>query len=139
MVEIVEEPKAQPPRPAELKRLLGRTSVLWNDLKALSSREYAPLSEEWTRPGRKYAWSLRLKVRSRTLCYLLPRDRHFIVAVVLGERAVEAARRSSLSSSILEAIDAAHPYVEGRGVRLEVRTREDLAQAQALCAIKMAN
>ena len=62
-----------------------------------------------------------------------------MVAFVLGERAVDAAHRSSLSSAILDSIDAARPYAEGRGVRVEVRTRKDLADITTLAAVKMAN
>jgi hypothetical protein len=139
MAERVHDDHPRPPRPADLAELLGRAGGLWDDVKAHAAREFAPISEEWTRPGKKYSWSLRLKHRARTVCYLLPRPRHFLVAFVLGERAVAAAHQSTLPRSVLEAIDAARPYAEGRGIRIEVRTRKDLAQIRTLAAIKMAN
>ena len=38
-----------------------------------------------------------------------------------------------------EVIDAAKKYPEGRGIRIEVRNRNDLDVAERLAAIKMAN
>ena len=49
---------------------------------------------------------------------MTPRERHFLVGFVLGERAVEAARESRLPESILAEIDGATKYAEGRGVRI---------------------
>jgi hypothetical protein len=57
----------------------------------------------------------------------------------LGEKAVKAAHESDLSASVLEAIDSAKKYAEGKGVRLEVRSVEDVRNVEKLAIIKMAN
>jgi hypothetical protein len=44
-----------------------------------------------------------------------------------------------LPVSVLKIIDNAKKYVEGRGVRLEVRSAEDVRNVEKLAAIKMAN
>lgn len=54
---------------------------------------------------------------------LKPRDSD--LAVVLGDS--------------LEMIDGSDVYAEGRAVRFEVRTREDVGTAVRIAAIKMAN
>jgi hypothetical protein len=40
---------------------------------------------------------------------------------------------------VLDIIERAPRYAEGRGVRLDVRTRKDIENVTALAAIKMAN
>ncbi len=48
-----------------------------------------------------------------------------------------AAHHSDLPTSILEAIDSAKKYAEGRGVRLEVRNAKDVTHIEKLAIIKM--
>ena len=52
---------------------------------------------------------------------------------------VKAAHQGDLPDSVLNVIDSATKYVEGRGVRIEVRTRNDLESVKSLAAVKMAN
>ena len=52
---------------------------------------------------------------------------------------MKAAHESDLPVSILKIIDNARRYAEGRGVRLEVRSAEDVCNVGKLAAIKMAN
>jgi hypothetical protein len=61
------------------------------------------------------------------------------VGFVLGERAVKAARQSALSDKVQTLIDDAKKYAEGKGVRIEVRSKKDRDDVEKLAAIKMAN
>ena len=129
--------KARKPGPTALATALGRTSSAWNKLKAYLAAEYAPLSEEWKYYGQKYGWTLQLKQKKRTVLYMTPCLRHFIVGVVLGERAVRTARKSDLPEWVVDMINRATKYVEGRGIRLEIKRQSDLAVVEKLAAIKM--
>lgn len=60
-------------------------------------------------------------------------------STAFGERAVEAAREAGLPAEILEMIESARKYAEGRAVRLEIHDAEGVALARRLAAIKMAN
>ncbi len=131
--------RSKKPRDADVAEVLGRAKGRWDELHALMDSQYAPVTDEWTFAGAKYGWSQRLKRKKRTILYLIPCRRHFLVAFVFGEKAVKAARASDLPASVLKAIDAAKKYVEGRGVRIEVRTKKDLAIVEKLAAIKMAS
>jgi hypothetical protein len=64
--------------------------------------------------------------------YLIPCKSHFIAAFVLGEKAVKAVNKSDLPASILERINKAKKYVEGRGISIEVRNKKDL---RPLCGL----
>jgi hypothetical protein len=131
--------KLNKPRAGELRKVLGRASAHWDDLKTHIAAEYAPLDETWNFAGANWGWSLRLKQKKRTVLYMTPRKGYFSVGFVLGEKAVRAAHGSNLPDSILTAIDGAKKYAEGRGVRLEIRNKKDLKITKELTAIKMAN
>jgi hypothetical protein len=131
--------KARVPEEKDLVEVLGRSKNLWDQLKAHVEREYEPLTEKWSFSGKQYGWSLGLKRKKRTVLYLIPCARHFLVAFVLGEKAVKAARDSDLPAPVLKMINSARVYVEGRGVRFEVRKKADLAAIEKLAAIKMSN
>ena len=67
------------------------------------------------------------------------REKRFLVGFALGEKAVRAAHEAALPTSLLAVIDEAPKYAEGRGVRIEVRTKKDLDAVRKLAAVKMAN
>lgn len=131
--------KSNSPEPGQLKETLGRSSSLWNQLREYLAAEYQPLAEEWIFSGEKWGWSVRLKRKKRTILYMTPRKKHFLVGFVLGEKAVKVAHDGDLPKSVLELIDGATRYAEGRGVRIEIRFKKDLEITKKLAAIKMAN
>ena len=131
--------KSKQPRPSDLQKTLGRSQRHWEELIRHLGAEFAPLDRTWQFPGEKWGWSLRLKQKKRTVLYMTPCRGFFLVGFVLGEKAVRAAHDSPLPDSVLAIIDEAKKYAEGRGVRIAVRARKDLAAVQKLAAIKMAN
>lgn len=131
--------RSKQPRTGDLTKVLGRTGPHWDSLTAHIAAEYAPLDATWSFAGAKWGWSLRLRRKKRTVLYMTPCEKHFLVGFVLGEKAVKAAHQGGLPDAVLSTIDAARKYVEGRGVRIEVRSKKDLEVAKRLAAIKMAN
>jgi hypothetical protein len=131
--------KAKPPRAGDLKRTLGRAGAHWDGLTAHLAAEYAPLEETWNFAGANWGWSLRLKQKKRTVLYMTPCKGLFLAGFALGEKAVKAAHESPLPGSILKVIDEAKKYAEGRGVRIEIKSKKGLEIAKKIAAIKMAN
>ncbi|UCG85726.1 MAG: DUF3788 domain-containing protein [Gemmatimonadota bacterium] len=131
--------KSAPPKADQLATALGRARRLWEDLVTALASQHPPLTETWKFGGKQWGWALQLKQRKRTVVYLTPCRGHLMAGFALGEKAVNAAHRSDLPSSVLAVIDSAKKYAEGRAVRLEVRTKKDAAAVQQLAAIKMAN
>jgi hypothetical protein len=74
----------------------------------------------------------------RTILYMIPCRGHFVASFALGEKASAAAHSGGLSPALLELIERAHRFPEGRGVRLEVRTKKDVTSVEQLAAVKMA-
>jgi hypothetical protein len=131
--------KSSPPPADELALTLGRASVAWNRLKDLIAVSFAPVTAEWGFTSKTTGWGLRLKRPERTVLYMIPCRGYFLASFALGEKAVSATRASGLPASILEAVDRAPKFAEGRGVRLEVRTVRDVEHVAALATIKMAH
>jgi hypothetical protein len=131
--------KARPPEDQELSKVLGRSLRVWSRLKELLAEDHPPMTESWGYAGKDYGWSLRLERKKRRVIYLTPQERHFLVGIVLGEKAVKAARQARLPPEVLERVEAAPRYAEGRGLRLEVRFKKDIDAIRELARAKMAN
>jgi hypothetical protein len=127
--------RTQPPTDEELSTELGAARALWDELLA----ELALPIQEWNSYSPKAGWSMKLKLKKRTILYLAPCHGSFRVAFILGAKAVEAARQAKLSKALLKIIDEAPRYPEGTGVRLEIKARKDLAAVKKLAGIKLAN
>jgi len=129
--------KSRRPSEAELAAALGRSHALWTAIKTKMTAQCGPLAEEWKYSGKPYGWGFRLVYRKRTILHLVPGERHFLAGFCLGAKAVAAARQAGLSPAVLAAIEAAPQYAEGRGFRMEVRTKADAAEVLTLAALKL--
>jgi hypothetical protein len=128
-----------PPEPAELREVLGRSFTAWDGLRARICEDYGQVVEEWAVPAKKYGWSLRLKLKKRTILHLGPRLKHFTVAIILGEKAVAALRESDLAPEVISMVDQSKRYTEGRVIRFEIRSKRETAVVEALAKFKMEN
>ena len=134
---VFEDPTG-PPTPADLREVLGSAAQLWSQLIDDVRVHAGDLAETWNFAGTKYGWSLRLIRRERVLVHMTPLPERLLVGVALGEKAIATARASGLASERTLGIVAAAPkYAEGRGVRFEVATEDDLAVAKELARIKL--
>jgi uncharacterized protein DUF3788 len=128
---------AQRPDAESLKAALGPASPLWDAIRPFASSHWDPVGEEWVFSSKKAGWSVRLRHKGKIVLYLIPQEGYFLVGFVLGDRAVEEARRAGLPKAVLEQINGARKYAEGTGFRFEVRTQEDLRAVEKLARIKM--
>jgi hypothetical protein len=129
--------EAGPPDARELADSLGRAGPLWEELVRHVCEKYPPVTEAWNHGGDKFGWSLRLKRKDRILLYMTPQLGQFLLGVVFGEPAAERAHEEGLPEEVLELIDGAPRYGEGRGIRLPIRTEDDLETAMTLAALKL--
>lgn len=130
--------KTQPPREDDLREVLGKAYTAWQALRdELTSR--FELTPEWGFTSKSTGWGLRLKREARAILYMTPGRGFFRASTALGEKAVRAAHELPLPAHLLEIIDAAPKYAEGRGVRIEVRSKGDVKPLVALAEIKLAH
>lgn len=131
--------KLKPPQPQQLAPTLGKSFFYWNELKELIENRFRPVSFEWGFTSKTTGWGLRVKSEKRTILYLTPCEGYFLASFALGEKAVKAAHESNLPATVLQIIDTAKKYAEGRGVRLEVKSAGDVRNIEKIAIIKMAN
>jgi hypothetical protein len=131
--------KATIPDESALAAALGPAHALWCELRADIGRLFGPVDEEWAYSGKAYGWSLRLKRKSRAIVYLTPLASGMRVSFAFGERAVELARQAELPAHVIELIESAPRYPEGRAVRMAVADDADVRLAVRLAEIKMAS
>lgn len=131
--------KTKPPDEEDLAMALGGTYTLWNHLKEIIVSLFPPLDIDWNYASKNSGWGLRLKQKKRAVLYMTPCQGYFLASFALGEKAVKAAHESDLSQKVLDIIDNSTRYVEGRGVRLEVHSNQDVSEVEKLARIKMAN
>jgi hypothetical protein len=130
------EPLA-PPDAAGLSALLGGTAKLWDRLVEEMATREPPVTGVWHFAGSTGEWSMRLKQGDRIILYVTPQPGRFVVGVVLGEKAVDAARRAKTAAGVLALIEAAPRCAVGRGIRLPVKSARDLRVVRTLAALKL--
>ncbi len=131
--------KSRKPGKADLEAVLGRVFAHWNDLISHCKNEYPPLDVTWNYGSAKWGWVLRLKQKKRTILYMTPCQGHFVAGFVLGDKAVAAAHEAGIPKPVLDEIEGAKKYAEGRPIRIEVRSKKSLDTVKKLAAVKMAN
>lgn len=131
--------KAKQSTETELKKALNKNFNAWITLAEFTKKSYPKASEEWKFSGEKYGWNFRISDKKRALIYLLPRDGFFKAAFVFGQKATDVILESTISNNIKEEIKAAKVYAEGRGIRIEVKTKNILNDLKKLITIKIGN
>ena len=129
---------AAKPSANELAGVLGPSATLWDNLIGRLSSEYGVDGQEWRSYSTRSGWALKLNRKKRTIAYLTPSNGCFGVGFILGNKAVEAAKREA-PASLVQLIAASPKYPEGTGVRLLVKHKKDLAPVETLAKVKLAN
>ncbi len=132
-----DDPKA-PPSDRDLSQRLGAAAPAWSALLSKLRQDVDGLDEVWGFAGAKFGWSLRVRRKERVLLYLTPSDGSFLAGIVLGEKAVAAARGAGLPDALLARIEAAPRYAEGRGLRIPLGPGDDVEPIRRLVALKLA-
>jgi hypothetical protein len=131
---------ANQPNEVELLAALGQSAKLWDEFIQWMADEEGVAEQEWKGICvNKYGWSLRLKQKSRNIVYLGPGKGCFMVAFVLSDKALQAAREAHLPKAVAEAVAAAPRYPEGNGLRLIVQRAAELPAIRKIAAIKLAS
>jgi hypothetical protein len=131
--------EADRPSDEDLGRVLEGAADPWFGLIAGLKSAHPSIEEEWGFRGTKWGWSLRMKLKGRIIVYMNPCAGHFIASFALGEKAVRAAIGASLPSPVMDVINGARKYAEGRGVRIEVRDADGMEAILRLAEIKISN
>jgi hypothetical protein len=132
---------AQAPTEAELSAALGKAGrALWDELVAAMAAQHGVTEQEWNSYSPKAGWSMRFKQRKRNILYLSPlAGSSFLATLILGQKAMDAAREAKLPKAITKILDEAPKYPEGFGLRISVGSSRDVANVIRLAGIKIAH
>ncbi len=130
--------RGSPPARADLERVLGRALPLWDELRERIGARVAPIGERWSYSGRSHGWLLQLRRGNTTVVNLVPGRDCFVASLALNGKACREAEKGGLCESARTAIREGREFPEGRGVRVEVRSRKDIADVEALASLRMA-
>lgn len=125
------------PKPtlAQLKTNLGRRFSYWEEF---TQHVAGPAVVEWKYYGKTIGWTMKLMQEKRNLCFMSPYSGFFSVAFVFGDRGVAAVEKSSLPAELIRELVRGRKYPEGRGIRIDVKSRNALDSAKMLLEIKTA-
>lgn len=128
--------KSHAPTDADLRSVLGTKYTAWVRLVELVTARIPALTQLWGFTSKSTGWGLRLRHGERVIVYMTPGDAQLMVSFALGEKAVARAKLAKLPKALLDAIEAAPRYAEGRGVRILVTRLTQLPSLAALAEIK---
>jgi hypothetical protein len=138
MKSVFMDKEKQPGLP-DLKKALGATFNVWQELASYALKAYPAASSGWHFSGAAYGWSFRIRDKKRVLLYLLPRDGFFKVAFVFGQKAVDQVLDSEVPEFFKEELKNARAYAEGRGIRIELWDKALMQPLKKLIEIKINN
>lgn len=133
------EDKNNPPTDDDLSKVLGDAKALWDDLKTHVIENFPPIVEDWKHYGKSSGWTMKLLRKKRNLCFSYPGNGEMTVVFVFGDKAVQAVEESDIPRPIVDELKQARKYAEGRGIKIPVRTREDVETVKKLVDIKIKN
>lgn len=131
--------KSIQPDDRQLARVLGKKSPFWEAIKQHIAQKHGDFTEEWKFYSTKSGWTLKVLLNKRNLFFFVPLQGTFRVAFVFGDKAVAAVEKSSLTEKLKNELSNARKYVEGRGLRIEVRSQKDVEHIKKLIDIKVGN
>ena len=131
--------KKKQPADADLEKALGSTCKFWKELEAYTHKADPGATGAWHYSGDKFGWSFRISDKKRVLVYLLPRDAFFKVAFVFGQKATDEVLTSDVPDAIKKELREAKVYAEGRGIRIDVKSKAIVGSIKKLIDCKIAH
>jgi hypothetical protein len=122
-----------------LSDALGESYHYWEEIKHTLDEQYGTLIEEWKFYSASSGWTLKLLLKKRNLFFFAPCDKYFRIVFIFGDKAVAAVEKSKLPKKMIRDLKNAKRYVEGRGLRIEVKKKTEIKNIITLVAIKVSN
>ena len=118
---------------------LGPARPLWDAFLARAAADLPAAEIGWKSYAGKTGRQCVIRLKDRNLAYLKPGEGSFLVSVALSDGAVAGLAGSKLPASLIEEIEAAPKYPEGRPARVLVSSSSGVKHAVTLLALKTAD
>jgi hypothetical protein len=129
--------KSSRPDERAIEEALGSAYPRWAEIRSHLGAEYGQPVEEWKFYSQKSGWTMKSLLKKRNLFFFTPCRGCFRISFVFGDRAVAMIEKSGLPETLIEEVRSAKKYAEGRGLRIEVKTKRDVEHVKRLIAIKV--
>jgi Protein of unknown function (DUF3788) len=127
--------QAKKPAHKLLRETLDETYDYWLDIRDYVFQNRPGAEELWY--FYKVGWHLRIKYNNRVITYCIPCKNFFVILLVLGEKAMKEAQRSSISAATRQIIGSAKTHTEGYSFNIEVKDDSNIKDIKKLLAIKL--
>jgi hypothetical protein len=131
--------KLEKPSEKKLSDALGTSYKYWEEFKKYLEEKYGEYDLEWKYYGQKIGWTLKVLRKKRNLFFFTPCDNLFRISFVFGDKAVSMVEQSNLPKTLIRELVNAKKYVEGRGIKIEIKSRKDIENIEKLVSIKIEN
>ena len=119
-----------------LTATLGEQKSSWDDMLRYTTEEYALVSCEWKYYGIAWGWSFVIKSKAKTLCYLIPTEGHFYVAIIFNDKGRAIASDAELSAQVKQALEATKDNPKNIPYDYPVMGKDDVVIAKRLIMIR---
>lgn len=130
--------KSYQPTAADLAAALGPAMGAWDAIVAAAVEICPKAPPAWKHYAGKSGWVFVFREKKRNLLYLSARERSFMAALALNERAVAAAESARLPTAVLKQIRESPVYPEGRAVRIVVASPRQVGTVLKILTLKVA-
>lgn len=124
--------KAMQPDELMLAVAVGEHRSQWDEIIQHTSETYAAFSQEWKYYGKAWGWSLILKNKTKTLCYLTPVQGYFQVSIIFNDKGRALAATYNLPKTVAQAVEASKDNPKNIPYDFDVRTDADTDIAKKL-------
>jgi len=131
--------KSKQPTERQLKDAIADTYEYWIEIKNRIAELYGDTKGEWKFYSKKSGWTIKTLLKKRNLFFFQPFANYFSLTFVFGVKAVNVIEESNVSEELKRVLRDAKKYAEGRGLLVDVKTRNDLADVNKLIDIKIKN
>ncbi len=131
--------KNHEPDDVMIKKVLGETNQVWEDIKKHLTSVYGELIQEWKFYGKNYGWQLKTLRKKRNLFFFVPYHGYFTQVFIFGNKAVTDIEQSDLPDDVKETLRNTKKYAEGRGLSINVNSPEKIEIIKKLIEIKINN
>lgn len=108
----------------------------WDEIIRYLSETYVDFSQEWKYYGKAWGWTLMLKSKSKTLCYITPAQEYFQVSVIFNDKGRALAAAYDLPETVLQAVEASKGNPKNIPYDFDIRTNTDTDIAKRLIEIR---
>jgi hypothetical protein len=124
------------PDDEQILEVLGRKKTAWIEFTGFIRENYSK-QEDMRFYGKNYGWALRFRKNGKAFISFYPKEKSFVVQLILKSPCAETALNSSINDEIKNIIKNANPYSEGRWLFIPIKSAKDIKDVKYLLSLKI--